>query len=758
MITAICEDVHGVEFDEARYKRHVLPDIQLHVDIPISPPSTLSSIDLTYKQDYVSYPCHPHLVRDFLDLPGHVAETGPPHKSWRSSMLCLPRPSSLQTLSTSFWVKYAPNDRRSSVQSSMRNNPFIALPLDKLLSQLSSKEAKFFAMLDSELQKIEAFYLDREEEMRMRWRTLREQLNELGDHMKHIEEFHPKTLGWSSAFLNCFKDARTLFRRRNNRPLRVPDPEAVRFKMCSTASFSPESKVYTIRKSTVRSRDPDHYFDAKKKLKKAVLEYYRGLEVLHNYRILNLTGFRKALKKFEKVTKILAQEQYMSERVEKSVFASSTGVRSVMSEIQDMYAALYVRGDKKKAMVVLRAGTQAKTHHFSTWRSGLFMGLALPAFAAGLYLSFQTETRNAIPGWNGLLFMYGVLLVPVLFGLLLGLNLLVWARSSINYVFIFELDTSTRLDYRQYFEIPSILLACLCYAFVLSFSRIGPPLLWPLIWLVIVFGIMFNPSQLLFRPSRFWFLKNTGKILLSGLWHIEFTEFWMGDQFCSFIFTFSNFYFIGCVYANGSLKSLDPNWETCSSITQRWPAVFTLASLPLLFRLLQSIRRFVDSKHVMHLINGGKYGTGIISYLCFYIWRQQGPYGTSLGFYFFSNLMYSVYSLSWDFLMDWSLFQPQARYPLLRKELVYPTPFYYIAIVLNIVLKFCWLSYLPPNGPSFFIRTFICGLLEMLRRWLWNFFRVENEHLGNVEQYRVTREVPLPYSFGDSYTKIFEDD
>ena len=25
--------------------------------------------------------------------------------------------------------------------------------------------------------------------------------------------------------------------------------------------------------------------------------------------------------------------------------------------------------------------------------------------------------------------------------------------------------------------------------------------------------------------------------------------------------------------------------------------------------------------------------------------------------------------------------------------------------------------------------------------------RVENEHLGNMDQYRVTREVPLPYSF-----------
>ena len=27
--------------------------------------------------------------------------------------------------------------------------------------------------------------------------------------------------------------------------------------------------------------------------------------------------------------------------------------------------------------------------------------------------------------------------------------------------------------------------------------------------------------------------------------------------------------------------------------------------------------------------------------------------------------------------------------------------------------------------------------------------RLENEHIGNMDQYRVTREVPLPYSFDD---------
>lgn len=83
---------------------------------------------------------------------------------------------------------------------------------------------------------------------------------------------------------------------------------------------------------------------------------------------------------------------------------------------------------------------------------------------------FQADTRDAIPGWDGLLFLYGTFLVPILFALLLGINLMVWSRSSINYVFIFgmnisvifvklgltycsELDTSTRLDYRQYFEV-----------------------------------------------------------------------------------------------------------------------------------------------------------------------------------------------------------------------------------------------------------------------------------------------------------------
>jgi hypothetical protein len=121
------------------------------------------------------------------------------------------------------------------------------------------------------------------------------------------------------------------------------------------------------------------------------------------------------------------------------------------------------RGDKRSAMKRLRAGAYSRSHHLSTFRSGLLLGISLPALVAGLYQSayyvrpatalvlgtplvkpvsflfpgFQQPTRTAIQGWDALLFIYSVFFVPVVFALLVGLNLLVWSRSRINYTFIF---------------------------------------------------------------------------------------------------------------------------------------------------------------------------------------------------------------------------------------------------------------------------------------------------------------------------------
>ncbi|KAG7094754.1 hypothetical protein E1B28_005570 [Marasmius oreades] len=71
-------------------------------------------------------------------------------------------------------------------------------------------------------------------------------------------------------------------------------------------------------------------------------------------------------------------------------------------------------------------------------------------------------------------------------------------------------------------------------------------------------------------------------------------------------------------------------------------------------------------------------------------------------------------------------------------------------MITNVLIRFIWVIYIPFSGPkSIYLSQFIAALLEVLRRCQWNFYRLENEHLGNMDQYRVTREVPLPYSLDD---------
>jgi len=222
------------------------------------------------------------------------------------------------------------------------------------------------------------------------------------------------------------------------------------------------------------------------------------------------------------------------------------------------------------------------------------------------------------------------------------------------------------------------------------------------------------------------------------------------DQLCSIAFSLSGIYFVGCSYVVGFHSD---RFETCSQATP-WAVPFLLGALPLLARFLQSLRRWSDSNLVSsHLINAGKYFMGIVSYFLYYLWRHHGSkHDKSFVLFCFFGTVNSLYSSSWDLFVDWSVLRPHARFVFLRKDLIYSgwIPLYYISIITNIFLRFIWIIYLPKSGPTTPIRSFIVALLEVLRRCQWNNYRLESEHLGNMDQYRVTREVPLPYTI-DTY-------
>jgi hypothetical protein len=175
------------------------------------------------------------------------------------------------------------------------------------------------------------------------------------------------------------------------------------------------------------------------------------------------------------------------------------------------------------------------------------------------------------------------------------------------------------------------------------------------------------------------------------------------------------------VHVNG----FNPSWRNCAAPSPNWPVQFILAALPLTIRLVQSIRRYFDSKFISHLINAGFPAPHWLSLAdaasflgrevrirdrqlsFYYIWRHQGSVNAQLPFIAAANRRIS--RRTW---IHWCLFG---------------TVFNICTILgtsCQITCKFETRSgvfYIPQKGPDFMLRTFIAALLEILRRWQWNF-------------------------------------
>jgi hypothetical protein len=97
------------------------------------------------------------------------------------------------------------------------------------------------------------------------------------------------------------------------------------------------------------------------------------------------------------------------------------------------------------------------------------------------------------------------------------------------------------------------------------------------------------------------------------------------------------------------------------------------------------------------------------------------------------------YSYFWDVYYDWGLWRNlniHGKHFLLRDELRYaPAAIYYVAMVLNAFLRINWIFLISPSYWGILIDgrilAILFAILEVYRRFQWNLFRMENEHLNN---------------------------
>ncbi|KAK9474113.1 EXS family protein [Dipodascopsis tothii] len=614
------------------------------------------------------------------------------------------------------------------------------LPVTEPSALTDPSQRDFVEWLDSQFHKIDHFYQTKEREAVTRFSLIKRQLHLLRDQRIYEREQAAQLAAAEAAAAGA-----GLFHRTGARAAQV-----ARKLDLHHLPFAPRPREDAGNRDYNR-RQPTEvpYHVARRKLKTAIVEYYRGLELLKSYRLLNRTGFQKITKKFDKTAGVRLSPWYM-ESVAKSYFGQSEVVDDLLNQVEDMFSRYFERGNRKHAVERLRTREIPEQHYWTTYLSGLWLGLGVPLFVQAIVYGLHDSQGMRATEVAFLFQLFGGAFLMVLFALLFGVNCMVWTHYKINYPFIFEFDRRHSLDYRQYLELPSFLFFWLSLCGWLCFANFWPealPAKWyPLGFVVGALAVIFLPLPLVYHRSREWLLVALWRLLLSGLYPVEFRDFVLGDIFCSLAYSVSNIELFFCLYAH--------DWSPtarCGSSTSRLMGFFN--ALPPIWRLLQCLRRFADTRSWFpHLANAVKYSVTIASTAFLSGWRiDRTP--TQRDLYIAFALVNSIYSSVWDLFMDFSLMQAHSKHPFLRDELAFKRPWiYYTVMVIDPVLRFNWIFYVifPQDRQQSAALSFLIYLAETVRRFLWIFFRMENEHCANVGALAASRNLPLPYDVSQS--------
>ncbi|MCO5610429.1 hypothetical protein L7F22_064666 [Adiantum nelumboides] len=492
---------------------------------------------------------------------------------------------------------------------------------------------------------------------------------------------------------------------------------------------------------------------ARKMLRVAFVEFYRGLGLLQTFSSLNILAIAKILKKYDKVTGRHVSSTYMR-AVEKAHFSTSDKVVKMMDEVERLFTKKFAKDDEKKAMMLLKPVQNAAPHTI-TFLLGLFSGSSialLMAFAIllqtyKLHTLREDETTYLETTYQ----VFGMLFLVLLHMYLYGWNVYVWRKARINYAFIFEFAPKTELRHRE------ILLVCtgftclvatgmLLHLLVYTSTRtqVNPDVV-PLATILVLLLILICPLDVCYRSSRVYFIKCIKRIAFAPLYKVFLADFFLADQLTSQITALRSLQFIMCYYFGGFFQT--HNTIACGSNEFRFLA-YLISFLPYWWRLMQCLRRWVEEGDQAHLANGCKYLSAMVAAGA-RISYSYYPSSCWLVVFVITSSFATLYQMYWDVIRDWGFFQPYSRNPWLRDQLILKNKStYYISIALNFLLRFAWLQQVTHwqiKGIEHNETDLFFAALEVIRRGHWNFYRLENEHLNNVGKYRAVKLVPLPF-------------
>lgn len=276
----------------------------------------------------------------------------------------------------------------------------------------------------------------------------------------------------------------------------------------------------------------------------------------------------------------------------------------------------------------------------------------------------------------------------------------------------------------------------------------------PLSYLIVLIVLLFlAPIQNFATSGRGRLLSTLKRISIGGIAEAKdgkFGDILLADVLTSYAKVMGDLYVVLCMFFrhNGSATAR-PN-RNCGGLIivpfiMAWPSLMRLRQCLIeYYRVARAPKTQSTGWGGQHLANALKYSTAFPVIILSALLRNFGPSTTLYRAWVFACLVNSLYSFYWDVTKDWdlTLFCSQRErnssdhpYGLRRRYFIGSPSLYYCVIALDLLLRCTWSLKLSPHLDhlaDFESSIFVIEFLEVFRRWIWIFFRVETEWIRNL--------------------------
>lgn len=364
--------------------------------------------------------------------------------------------------------------------------------------------------------------------------------------------------------------------------------------------------------------------------------------------------------------------------------------------------------------------------HFDVMVSTAVVGVSLWVMQVWLQ-ELDPEQRKA---WK----MHYRPYVPVLLMVWLwSLNLSVFNRMGLDWRLAFQVKSDNLLPsgtvVRRAAAFLTAVVACsaAAYAYFLAGGWNWLAGYQPLFLLAFFLSLVVVPCIAEKQGSPYFFAQTLRKCILP-FQSVRFPEFFLADIYTSLAKPISDLERSVCHLVFDPVMEREGASLFCGN--KSWMLAWWLA-FPYMIRFIQCIWTYVDHKDRGQLFNAMKYSTAFpvifFSQLKYHLPEESWIHWCHLA-WFSSAMVNSMYSFYWDIERDWELGIFSSHGSITQSRLQFgPKKLYYTATLLNALLRTSWTYKLSTHLRHHETTNFSIALLEVLRRFQWNFFRIETE-------------------------------